>query len=54
MDESGFSLLLPKALPSESPRTRNFPSLTDDKAYMTTKRANSKVMKSAYEINHRS
>jgi hypothetical protein len=32
MDASGFSLLLPKALPSESPRTRNFPSLTDDKA----------------------
>ena len=31
----------------ESERTRNLPSLTDDTEYMTTKNANSRVMKSA-------
>ena len=38
---------LRKALVSESERTRYLPSLIDDSAYMTTKNANSSVMKSA-------
>ena len=34
----------------ESDRTRNFPSLTDDMAYITVNNANSKVTRSPYGI----
>ena len=37
----------PKASPSASDSTRYLPSLTIEIAYITTKKANSKVMKSA-------
>ena len=37
-----------------SERTRYLPSFTDEMAYMTTKKANSRVMKSAYETSQRS
>ena len=39
--------LPPKALPRASERVRYLPSLTTETAYMTTKKANSRVMKSA-------
>ena len=38
---------LRKAVTMESLSTRYLPSLTEDSAYMTTKKANSRVMKSA-------
>ena len=37
-----------------SAKTLNLPSLTEDIEYITTKNANSRVMKSAYETSHRS
>jgi hypothetical protein len=37
----------PKASPRASENTLYLPMLTDEIAYMTTKKANSKVMKSA-------
>ena len=43
----GVATRPPKALPSASENTRYLPSLTTEMAYMTTKNANSKVMKSA-------
>jgi hypothetical protein len=44
----------PKASPRASDSTLYLPSLTTEIAYMTTKNANSSVMKSAYEISQRS
>src|SRR3569832_1854052 len=43
-----------KAAPSASDKTRYLPSFTDETEYITTKNANSSVMKSAYEISQRS
>ncbi len=40
-------LTLRKACTSESESTRYLPSLTEDSEYITTKKANSRVMKSA-------
>jgi len=53
---TGVSLdgALPKASPSELARMRYLFSLTAETAYITTKNANSSVMKSAYEISQRS
>jgi hypothetical protein len=45
---------LRKALTIELLRMRYFPSFTDESAYMTTKNANSRVMKSAYDTSQRS
>jgi hypothetical protein len=45
---------LRKALTIELLRMRYFPSFTDDSAYITTKKANSRVMKSAYDTSQRS
>src|SRR3569832_1482563 len=45
---------LPNALPSDSDSTRYLDSLTEEMAYITTKNANSSVMKSAYETSQRS
>jgi hypothetical protein len=45
---------LRKALIIESLRIRYLPSLTEERAYITTKKANSRVMKSAYETSQRS
>jgi len=45
---------LPNALPSAPASTRYLFSLTAEMAYMTTKKANRSVMKSAYEISQRS
>lgn len=42
------------AASSKSDNTRYLPSLTEDTAYITTKKANSSVMKSAYETSQRS
>jgi hypothetical protein len=33
---------------------RYFPSFTEESAYITTKKANSRVMKSAYDTSQRS
>ncbi len=43
-----------KAATRELDNTRYLPSLTEEIEYMTTKKANSSVMKSAYDTNHRS
>jgi hypothetical protein len=45
---------LRKALTIELLRMRYFPSFTDESAYITTKKANSRVMKSAYDTSQRS
>jgi len=52
MGGAPFSRL--KAWPMAFWKTRYLPSLTCEMAYMTTKKANSRVMKSAYEISQRS
>ena len=47
-------LVFEKALVKESESTLYLPSFTDETAYITTKKANSKVIKSAYETSQRS
>ncbi len=50
-----YTVSLPaNALSSEAANPLYLPSLTTEMAYMTTKKANSSVMKSAYEISQRS
>src|SRR6476659_8982490 len=52
-DDGGLTIGLSAAL-SDSLTVRYFPILTDETEYMTTKNANRRVMKSAYETSHRS
>ena len=52
-DDGGLTTGLSAAL-IDSLTVRYFPTLTDEIEYITTKNANSNVMKSAYETSHRS
>ncbi|CUS31499.1 hypothetical protein COMA2_10138 [Candidatus Nitrospira nitrificans] len=52
-DEGGVTIGLRAAL-IDSLTVRYFPTLTEEIEYITTKNANNKVMKSAYETSHRS
>ena len=51
---AGAPEMLRNATTMESDMTRYFPSLTEEMPYMTTKKANSSVMKSAYDTSQRS
>ncbi len=52
-DDGGLTIGFSAAL-IDSLTVRYFPTLTEEIEYITTKNANNKVMKSAYDTSHRS